>query len=686
VIGRGERIRLAVVFVGLLGVSVAVLGRLVDLQVVRADSTISVPLRSTPLPAARGSLVDRRGEPLAYDRPVYEVRVEVQKVPGLPTAKDPPEARPDERLLRVFADRLVADLLWALEKDLHRYGDQDARRELRRVLGDRVGAAIARAKKGSVRRASIDVLVDRGLDDLDAIEALRSLDCRSFQRARTADVDWKLYLHETLRYERIYADVDATEGVVGRLVDGPLRVDDRLVDERHAVTGLERLAVLLPGEAGRRYRLTDSLSRALFSGRRVEPEAPVTVHSTLDLDLQRLADLEVGRAAEAVTAHYGHPPEWGGMVLVDVRTGGIVAAASYTAAEDGSRRRFGAFAPTQRLFPPGSVVKPLQMALAYERGLIRWDERVDCAKGYLAGSGILSSVPAAREIKDSHPTVFEGSSTVPVRQVLVQSSNIGAVRLGLRLGPDGIEDYLQRYRFGEACGVHLIGELAGSRPGSIPSLRPAEQFVFAGPSVLFGYEIQATILQVARAYLTMLSGTRRDLLLVEAVECDGRRETAPEPETGERFLSAATLDRIKDALVGVVEEEKGTGRLVGQWLRRLRAEGQIDLEIAGKTGTSQYTGRVVRWDGEDFHGDIRTSSFVGFTPVREPRYLVVCVLQKAGASSFYGGTYAAPAAARLLVEALQRDGRRSASGRDRSGSGSGVGGTGPGGSGIPLRR
>ena len=200
--------------------------------------------------------------------------------------------------------------------------------------------------------------------------------------------------------------------------------------------------------------------------------------------------------AEDVAAHYGSVPEWAGLVLVDVKTGGILAAASYTAAKDGSRDRNGAFAPTQRLFPPGSVVKPLHVAMVLERGLLDWNETIDCRPGYLAGSDFVRPVPARRTIRDSHQ-----NGPLPVSQVLIQSSNIGATRIGLRLGPDGHDEYLQRYGFGAPSGAELPGELVGTVPSQIASQSVNEQYVFAGPSVLFGYQIQATILQVARAYL-----------------------------------------------------------------------------------------------------------------------------------------------------------------------------------------
>lgn len=684
-IGRGERLRVGGVF-GVLGlVALVVTVRLCDLQVVRAESggDGALPLRTRALPAPRGTLLDRSGEPLAFDRPVYEIRAEVERVPGLPDDKHPL----DVERLRAAKDHLVGDLVWALGRDEIRFGDPKARDELRAHLESRVVRALERALR--TRRTSIDVLVERTVDDAGAIAALESLDFRApARREGAAPRGYRLYLHKILRFERVYAEPERAVGVVGTVRDGPLRVrgvDGRVgvVDDRVPVSGLECLRVLEPGARGQERRLVDALNRALWTGRRTEPMPGAVVRTTIDRELQVRADIEIEAAADAVTAHYESPPEWGAMVLVHVPTGGILAAASYSVKPNGSRSRdrYGAFGPTQRVFQPGSVVKPLHVAMALDRGLVDWSETIDCSPGYLAGSDHGARSRRPRVIKDSHP-----NGVMTPRDVLVRSSNIGAIRLGLRLGPEGMEEYLRHYRFGTATDVLLPGELGGSRPKPIPSLNRTDQYVYAGPSVLFGYAIDVTALQVARAYRSFLLRRECGLRIVDGVEVDGRyRRLPPEPET-EPFLGQQALDLVKDALVAVVEDEHGTARRVGTWLRRLRAEGRPYLEIAGKTGTSQYAGVCVKWNGETGRSDIRTSSFVGFTPVREPRYLVVCVLQKAGAGSFYGGTYAAPAASRLLVRALEREAAGPAAPVDRSGSLGVAIGTGPGGPDNQKRR
>ena len=171
--------------------------------------------------------------------------------------------------------------------------------------------------------------------------------------------------------------------------------------------------------------------------------------------------------------------------------------------------------------------------------------------------------------------------------------------------------------------------------------------------MLFGYQLHVTTAQVARAFLSFLSGRPRELRLVDALEVDGEVHVQSGPELDATpFLGEKAALETRRALVDVVHE--GTARHALPELSRAIQRG----EVAGKTGTSEYTGEAFRWDGSKVRGSVRTALFAGFAPVDTPRYLVVCVLQKVGAAKFYGGTYAAPAAIRLLLRAVDGEGDR----------------------------
>jgi cell division protein FtsI/penicillin-binding protein 2 len=231
------------------------------------------------------------------------------------------------------------------------------------------------------------------------------------------------------------------------------------------------------------------------------------------------------------------------------------------------------------------------------------------------------------------------------RQILVESSNVGAVQVGLRLGREGFAEYLDTYRFGQRTALGIPGESTGSLAfedlEGMMGMAQRTFWVYTAPSLSFGYETNVTPVQLLRAYLTLLSGRPRELRMYRRTAVGGRITDVPPPQTGERFLSEDHLELLRDALRGVVSDEPNA---TGRWLfEQLEEAGQP--MVAGKTGTSQR---------QAADGWIRTASFAGFAPVEKPRYLAVCVLQKPGAAAFWGGRYAAPAAGRLLLRALSQ--------------------------------
>jgi cell division protein FtsI (penicillin-binding protein 3) len=372
----------------------------------------------------------------------------------------------------------------------------------------------------------------------------------------------------------------------------------------------------------------------------VPPARPAVLETTLDLELQRAADEELRKAAAFVEEHYGSPPEWGALCLADME-GEVLAMVSY---RGGKRANEAAFAPLQSLFEPGSVVKPLVFSIALERGVLDWEgPDFDCTPV----SGKAWRVPhSTRWIRDEHP-----STRLRPRDILVVSSNIGAVQVGLLLGREGLAQYLESYRFGQATSLGLPGEAAGwlapdRHEGGVMRMPQSEFWGYTAPSLSIGYEYNVTPVQLLRAYLTLLNGRPRDLQLYRRYAVGGEVTEVPLPVDGPRFLSEQTVARLRDAMRGVVSDENdhATGRIL---YRELLDRGAPPL--AGKTGTSEIGGTR---DGATV--TVRTASFVGFAPVDRPRYVAVCVLQKPGAARFWGGSYAAPAAGRLLLHALSR--------------------------------
>jgi cell division protein FtsI (penicillin-binding protein 3) len=488
---------------------------------------------------------------------------------------------------------------------------------------------------------------------------------------RGSKLPGRLYLHTSRQYVRTYPEREVTAGPVGfsarqlvRDADGkPKRNFGGGVLVCEVATGMESFSGLWPGallpegvqptwypRQGREYlrgRYIVPGRGRFYAGREVEPPAASVLQSTLDLPLQRLAQEQLCAASNAVREAYGSPERWGALVLVEIQTGDILAVASHypgVGKQAGKARTGTAFAPLQNVYEPGSVVKPLVFALALERGVVHWDETLDCTPT-LPGNGWQVPGVRRRVIHDDH-----ACGRLTPGGILVNSSNIGAVQVGLRLGRAGFKAYLEFYQFGRKTGLGLPGERRGGiAVGDLDKPSDVSFRRWTSPALSFGYELNVTAVQLARAYLSLLSGRQRELRLVRAVTVGGEHVPAPTVAASQRLLSPDTVAHIRQAMADVVSNQEGaTGSRVHAMLERLGYEGSV---IGGKTGTSVTHTRTT--------GVLKkTASFVGFAPTARPRFLAVCVLRKDDADKFYGGSYAAPAATRLLLGALGRAGQQ----------------------------
>jgi cell division protein FtsI (penicillin-binding protein 3) len=263
-------------------------------------------------------------------------------------------------------------------------------------------------------------------------------------------------------------------------------------------------------------------------------------------------------------------------------------------------------------YEPGSTFKAFTVAAALEEDLVTPETTFDLPPTIQV---------ADRKIEESHP---RGYATLSVADILAQSSNVGAVKIGLEVGADRFDHWIREMGFGEPTGVELpaeeqgivptVDEYSGSTMGNLP----------------LGQGLAVTPMQMASAYAAIANGgvLRPPQLVLEA----GGEEIAH--EEGRRVISEETASRLRNMLEGVLAP--------GGTAAEVSVPG---YRLAGKTGTAE---KAV--DGGYSESDF-VASFVGFAPVENPGLLAVIVVDEPR-GSYYGGEVAAPAFGEIAEFAL----------------------------------
>jgi cell division protein FtsI (penicillin-binding protein 3) len=334
---------------------------------------------------------------------------------------------------------------------------------------------------------------------------------------------------------------------------------------------------------------------------------------SMDLTIQTFTEAALDRAIAEWT------PESATAIVLDPRNGDVLAMASRPTFDprDRSAAQKGAFRnrAVSDTFEIGSTMKPLLAAAALDRGRVSFADVFDCTS-----NGAFRIGP--RVLHDHKPL---GVLRFP--EVIIKSSNIGAAQVALRLGVDHAFRQVRALGFGQSTGCGLPGEEGGK---VFPRSEWNETWVL--PSVAMGHDITVTPLQFATAFATLadegiLHRPRVALWL-------GDREVEPEPL---RQVISPEVGRglMVPTLVRVVTE--GTGK-------RARIPG---YRVGGKTGTAQ-----IRVRGETVG---YVSSFVGFAPAEDPRFLALVIMSRPSMSGGtpYGGSCAAPAVGEILELCLR---------------------------------
>ena len=298
-------------------------------------------------------------------------------------------------------------------------------------------------------------------------------------------------------------------------------------------------------------------------------------------------------------------------IIMDPNNGEILAMADQ---QDFNPNYFWEYSDTIRrnkaltdTYEPGSTFKTITMSALLDQKLCRDDEIINVENGRYKFNNVI--------INDSH----NGNSTLTVRGILEQSSNVGISKLVRRIDDELYYKYIRGFGFGNYSSLELPGEAKGSLKN------PTGWSPITKSFLSFGYELSVTPIQLISAYAVAINGgilyqpqiTRRIMDNKGAVLIENL------PKQIRTVISKETSDRMREYLRGVVE--KGTGKAA-----------KLDfISVGGKTGTSQ---KLV--DGK-YSKSQYNSSFIGFFPVENPQILCL-ILVNSPERGKYGGAVAAP--------------------------------------------
>lgn len=363
----------------------------------------------------------------------------------------------------------------------------------------------------------------------------------------------------------------------------------------------------LAGESGAKRVLKDRLGRSVENVESIRPARQgKDLRSSIDLRIQYVAYRSLKLAILANRA------ESGSIVVLDVRTGEVLAVVNQPSYNPNDRSQYSAERYRNRaitdIFEPGSSIKPLVVAAALESGQYRPGSVIDTSPGYV--------VVGAKTIEDSH-----NLGRISLTTILARSSNVGVTKLAMTLEPDQLWNTMTRFGLGSLTASGFPGESAGLLT-HYSHWRPISQATLA-----YGYGVSVTPLQLAQAYAVLADdGVLHPASLV----------ALDTPEDGQQVLSRETAIAVRRMLEHVVQPG-GTGTKANV----------AGYNIAGKTGTAW------KFAAGGYSEDKYVSIFAGLAPATDPRLVAVVVIDEPSGGLYYGSDVAAPVFADVMSESLR---------------------------------
>jgi len=390
------------------------------------------------------------------------------------------------------------------------------------------------------------------------------------------------------------------------------------VDE-HGLGGIEyEYDSLIRGKAEKIAVMKDARQR-WFDGGQAQQDHGESMVLTLDEKIQYIAERELAAAIEKF-----HAPA-GSVIVEDPNTGAILALANWPKYNPNDVNQVEKEARMDRavsaIYEPGSTFKLVTLAAAFDQNLIRPEEVFDCENG--------SIVVAGHRIHD-----HKKYGNLTVAEILANSSDVGAIKIALRLGPPRFNDYIHAFGFGSPTGVDLPGE---SR-GLVYQLKHWGAFSIG--SISMGQEVGVTPLQMINAVSAIANG---GLLYKPHVVEEMRRgeqvvplEGPSAPAGPKRVIRPETAATMRHLMEGVILNGTGKAARLDGWT------------VGGKTGTAQKidpaTGRYSRTKV--------IASFSGFAPINNPAVAILVSIDSPEGWPHDGATVSAPAFKKIAEQVL----------------------------------
>jgi cell division protein FtsI (penicillin-binding protein 3) len=379
--------------------------------------------------------------------------------------------------------------------------------------------------------------------------------------------------------------------------------------DNHGQEGFELTRdAMLQGKPGSRKVIKDRSGAIVEDIASIEnPRDGQTLTLSIDSDLQHLAYSELKQGVEANKA------KGGGIVVLDARTGEVLAMANMPSYNPNNREKLDADARRNRAltdaYEPGSTMKPFTVAAAMEDGKITPTTMIDTGSGQMTLGTYV--------IHDAH-----AHGNISVQQVIKYSSNVGAAKIQMEMGREYIWDFYNSLGFGTQPHTGFPGESSGR-------LRPWKNWVpIDQATISHGNGISVSLLQIARAYqIFATDGQERPISF--------QRLVAPLP--GKQVIKPETAQAVR-AMLEMVTEPGGTAPLARV----------VGYRVGGKTGTA-YKPANGGYDMSRYVG-----SFAGIAPISDPRVIVAVMIDEPSAGKHFGGDVAAPVFRNVVAGCMRK--------------------------------